>query len=87
MDDKVVPPSMVEFVERVLPGAVVHKLFFHGHFTYFYFCHECHRQIFSTVFGDPKGPLLIEVNRTTASEINSEIEEVTEKVTEKDGVI
>ncbi|KAL8092342.1 hypothetical protein AgCh_034581 [Apium graveolens] len=62
MDDKVVPPSMVDFVERVLPGAIVHRLFHHGHFTYFYFCHECHRQIFSTVFGDPKGPLATKVD-------------------------
>ncbi|KAK1373628.1 AB hydrolase-1 domain-containing protein [Heracleum sosnowskyi] len=62
MDDKVVPPSMVDFVERVLPGANVHKLFHHGHFTFFYFCHECHRQMFSTVFGDPKGPLATKVD-------------------------
>ncbi|KAL8092319.1 hypothetical protein AgCh_034571 [Apium graveolens] len=64
MDDKVVPPSIVDFVGRVLPGAIVHKLFHHGHFTYFYFCHECHRHIFSTVFGEPKGPLgLIELQQ------------------------
>lgn len=29
---------------------MVHKLLnHHGHFTYFYFCHECHGQIFSTL--------------------------------------
>ncbi|PSR89990.1 Lysophospholipase BODYGUARD 4 precursor [Actinidia chinensis var. chinensis] len=53
MDDKVVPPSMTDFVQRVLPGAMVHKLLYDGHFTYFYFCDECHKQIFTTIFGNP----------------------------------
>ncbi|GLT46321.1 hypothetical protein SLA2020_200830 [Shorea laevis] len=64
MDDKVVPPSMTDFVHRVLQGAAVHKLPYEGHFTYFYFCDECHRQIFTTVFGTPQGPL----NKTTEVE-------------------
>lgn len=75
MDDKVVPPSMVDFVERVLPGAIVHKLFHHGHFTYFYFCHKCHGQIFSTVFGDPKGPLTTEVDLAPTIGDNKEFKE------------
>lgn len=57
MDDRVVPPSVTDFVHRVLPGAAVHKLPYEGHFTYFYFCDECHRQIFTTLFGTPQGPL------------------------------
>lgn len=57
MDDRVVPPSMTDFVHRVLPGAAVHKLPYEGHFTYIYFCDECHRQIFTTLFGTPQGPL------------------------------
>ncbi|KAJ0083778.1 hypothetical protein Patl1_30768 [Pistacia atlantica] len=57
MDDRVVPPLMTDFVHRILPGAAVHKLPYEGHFTYFYFCDECHRQIFTTLFGTPKGPL------------------------------
>lgn len=57
MDDRVVPPSMTDFVHRVLPGAAVHKLPYEGHFTYVYFCDECHRQIFTTLFGTPQGPL------------------------------
>lgn len=57
MDDRVVPPSMTDFVHRVLPGAAVHKLPYEGHFTYLYFCDECHRQIFTTLFGIPQGPL------------------------------
>lgn len=57
MDDSVVPPSMTDFVHRVLPGVAVHKLPYEGHFTYIYFCDECHRQIFTTLFGTPQGPL------------------------------
>ncbi|KAK7404677.1 hypothetical protein VNO78_05633 [Psophocarpus tetragonolobus] len=77
MDDRVVPPSMTDFVHRVLPGAAVHKLPYEGHFTYIYFCHECHRQIFTTLFGTPQGPLCIsiEVDQPTL-ETNIEQHEV-----------
>ncbi|XP_051181817.1 uncharacterized protein [Lolium perenne] len=57
MDDRVVPPSATEFVRRMVPGATVHKLLEEGHFSYFCFCDECHRQIFSTLFGTPQGPI------------------------------
>ncbi|KAL1090993.1 hypothetical protein V6Z11_D07G127700 [Gossypium hirsutum] len=73
MDDKVVPPSMTDFVHRVLPSAAVHKLPYEGHFTYLYFCDECHRQIFTTLFGTPQGPLpvnnTIEVEQTPLDDI------------------
>lgn len=55
----VVPPSMTDYVHRILPGAAVHKLPYEGHFTYIYFCDECHRQIFTTLFGTPQGQLNI----------------------------
>ncbi|KAK1602568.1 hypothetical protein QYE76_008335 [Lolium multiflorum] len=57
MDDRLVPPSATEFVRRMVPGATVHKLLDEGHFSYFCFCDECHRQIFSTLFGTPQGPI------------------------------
>lgn len=57
MDDRVVPPSMTEYVRRVVPGATVHRLLDEGHFSYFCFCDECHRQVFSILFGIPQGPL------------------------------
>lgn len=57
MDDEVVPPSMTDYVSRILVGATVHKLPNEGHFSYFYFCDECHRQILTTLFGSPQGPL------------------------------
>ncbi|GMP49730.1 hypothetical protein CsSME_00016613 [Camellia sinensis var. sinensis] len=62
MNDRVVPPSMTDFVQRLLPGAMVHKLLYDGHFTYYYFCDECHRQIFTTIFGNPQGPLAAKVD-------------------------
>lgn len=72
MDDTIVPPSMIDFVHRVLPGAAVHKLPYEGHFTYFYFCDECHRQIFTTLFGTPRGPLSIPVEEVDDHEISNE---------------
>ncbi|KAK7262360.1 hypothetical protein RJT34_29929 [Clitoria ternatea] len=76
MDDKVVPPTMTDFVHRVLPGAAVHKLPYEGHFTYIYFCHECHRQIFTTLFGTPQGPLSISLEVDQTLEVNIEQQEV-----------
>ncbi|GAB4854980.1 hypothetical protein Ancab_023567 [Ancistrocladus abbreviatus] len=73
MDDRVVPPSVTSFLHRILPGATVHMLPNDGHFTYYYFCDECHRQIFTTLFGTPQGPL----QKTIAID-QSRIEENTE---------
>lgn len=74
MDDEVIPPMMTDFVHRLLPGAAVHKLPYEGHFTYFYFCDECHRQIFSTLFGIPQGPLnnTIELDQTPSEDVVEE---------------
>ncbi|MCD9641055.1 hypothetical protein HAX54_026871 [Datura stramonium] len=69
MDDQVVPPQMTDYVARILPRVVVHKLPNEGHFSYLFFCDECHRQMFQTIFGSPQGPL----------------EESTEAPTEDDG--
>ncbi|PIN18475.1 hypothetical protein CDL12_08847 [Handroanthus impetiginosus] len=57
MNDTVVPSSMTDYVARILPTAIVHKLPEEGHFSYFSLCDECHRNIFSTLFGIPRGPL------------------------------
>lgn len=59
---------MSEFVQRDLPDAILHKLLYEGHFSYFYFCDECHRQIFTTVFGDAQGPLTGNENRASAED-------------------
>ncbi|KAL6644870.1 hypothetical protein ACP70R_016478 [Stipagrostis hirtigluma subsp. patula] len=84
MDDRVVSPSVTEFVRRVVPGATVHKLLDEGHFSYFCFCDECHRQIFSTLFGIPQG-LINPVPES--SEVASELTEETtvpDNVTEQE---
>ncbi|XP_042505888.1 uncharacterized protein LOC122082413 [Macadamia integrifolia] len=77
MDDGVVPPSMTDYVHRVLPGATIHKLSGEGHFSYFCFCDECHRQIFSTLFGAPQGPLNVSAEADLSS-LEEEVEELDE---------
>ncbi|KAL9264520.1 hypothetical protein AKJ16_DCAP09504 [Drosera capensis] len=57
LDDQVVPPSMAEYVGRILPQAVLHNLPNEGHFSYFFFCDECQREILLTLFGNPGGSL------------------------------
>ncbi|EFH47263.1 hydrolase, alpha/beta fold family protein [Arabidopsis lyrata subsp. lyrata] len=57
MEDRVAPPSMSDYISRMIPEATVHKIPNEGHFSFFYFCDECHRQIFYALFGEPKGQL------------------------------
>ena len=61
---------MMEYIERVLPEAVIHKLPNEGHFSYFFFCDVCHRQIFTTLFGAPQGA--VERQKETAFEEDKE---------------
>ena len=75
MDDRVVPPSTTDFVHRILPGATIHKLPYEGHFSYFYFCDKCHRQIFNTLFVTPQGPLDIADEVVDKTSIDDEEEE------------
>ncbi|KAI3474016.1 hypothetical protein Pfo_028804 [Paulownia fortunei] len=72
MDDMVVPPSMTDYVARVLPSAIVHRLPEEGHLSYFSLCDECHRKIFSTVFGSPQGPLDTVDNTLTNDDVVEE---------------
>lgn len=71
MEDEVTTPSSAEFIRRIIPGSIVHKVEGEGHFSYFYFCDECHRQILSTLFGKPRGPLN---NNSTVWEDETSIE-------------
>ncbi|CAF2362560.1 unnamed protein product [Brassica rapa] len=57
MEDQVAPPAMSDYIGRMIPEATVHKIPNEGHFSFFYFCDECHRQIFFALFGEPKGQL------------------------------
>ena len=78
-DDQVAPPSMAEYISRVLPDAIIHKLPNEGHFSFFYFCDECHRQILSTLFGEALGPLdkTVEMDGTSLEEEMGEVSSVT----------
>lgn len=76
LDDRVVPPSMTEYIERVLPEAVIHKLPNEGHFSYFFFCDECHRQIFSNLFGTPQGPFERQQEETFEEEKTDDVLQV-----------
>ncbi|KVH90488.1 uncharacterized protein LOC112520841 [Cynara cardunculus var. scolymus] len=49
--------KVIDYVARVLPSAIVHRLPDQGHFSYLYLCDECHRTILSTLFGEPRGPI------------------------------
>ncbi|XP_076888913.1 uncharacterized protein LOC143539505 [Bidens hawaiensis] len=69
-EDLVVQAAMTDYVTRALPDAIVHKLPDHGHFSYFYFCDECHREILSTLFGEPQGP--VEVNDQDPIEVDDD---------------
>lgn len=57
MDDLVVPPTMTAYVSRILPNASVHWLPEEGHYSYFFLCDKCHREILTSLFGSPQGPL------------------------------
>ncbi|XP_061955452.1 uncharacterized protein LOC133677413 [Populus nigra] len=79
MDDQAVPSSMTDYITRVLPRAILHKLPNEGHFSYYFFCEECHRQIFSTLFGDALGPLnkMAEIDETSFEAVAEEASSIT----------
>ncbi|KAJ4870266.1 alpha/beta-Hydrolases superfamily protein [Raphanus sativus] len=64
MEDRVAPPSVTDYISRVIPEATVHRLPNEGHFSYFFFCDECHKKIFSALFGEPQGLIELTEQRT-----------------------
>ncbi|XP_019191388.1 PREDICTED: uncharacterized protein LOC109185878 [Ipomoea nil] len=82
MDDHVVPPPMTDYVSRILPNAFVHKLPDEGHFSYFLFCDECHRQILSTLYGTPQGAIKTITETSTTEGVGEEASAVTYSTTE-----
>ncbi|XP_041998542.1 uncharacterized protein LOC121748321 [Salvia splendens] len=70
--DMVVPPSMTDFIARILPSAIVHRLEEEGHFSYFSLCDECHRNILAAIFGKPQGPLSSVDNTLTEDGVQEE---------------
>ncbi|KAL2933895.1 hypothetical protein RDABS01_017014 [Bienertia sinuspersici] len=71
LDDHVVPPSMAQYIHRILPGTTLHLLPNEGHFSYIYFCDDCHRDILLKLFGDPLGPFDYTTDRTDDTELSS----------------
>lgn len=54
-EDRVVPVVMSEYVKRVLPQVELHKLEGEGHYSWFFNCDPCHRELFKTLFGEVAG--------------------------------
>ncbi|KAH7281295.1 hypothetical protein KP509_36G039700 [Ceratopteris richardii] len=54
-EDQIVPSGINEFAVRMVPQAMLHRLEGEGHFSYFWFCDKCHRNIFLTLFNEPEG--------------------------------
>lgn len=82
MDDRIVPYPFNDYAKRMVPGAILHKLIGEGHFSYFYFCDECHREIFITLFGIPRGTLSVNPDPETAN--NSESADYSEPAEDGD---
>jgi len=66
---------MAYYISRVIPSATLHLLPNEGHFSFFFFCDDCHRQILSSLFGDPLGPLDIAVDIDYIDQENTTNEE------------
>lgn len=73
-EDKVVPLVMSEYAKRILPQVELHKLQGEGHYSWFFNCDHCHRELLKTLFGEVAG--LEELDAPVASEdgINPEPE-------------
>lgn len=54
-EDKIAPLVMSEYVKRLLPQVELHRLEGEGHFSWFFNCPRCHRELFKTLFGEVEG--------------------------------
>lgn len=54
-EDKLTPLVMSEYIKRVLPQVELHKLEGEGHFSWYFNCNRCHRELFKTLFGEVAG--------------------------------
>lgn len=85
-EDKLVPLVMSEYVNRLLPQVELHKLEGEGHYSWFFNCDLCHRELFKTLFGEVAGieeldnPVVPE-ETTTKEEPQKSEENVDEPVT------
>eukprot|EP00252_Welwitschia_mirabilis_P001051 TRINITY_DN11019_c0_g1_i1.p1 TRINITY_DN11019_c0_g1~~TRINITY_DN11019_c0_g1_i1.p1 ORF type:complete len:540 (+),score=95.47 TRINITY_DN11019_c0_g1_i1:73-1692(+) len=61
-DDRIVPYHFNSYAKRAIPGIILHKLNGEGHFSYFFFCDKCHREILLDLFGNPE--IIVDQNCT-----------------------
>jgi pimeloyl-ACP methyl ester carboxylesterase len=54
-EDKIAPLVMSEYAKRLLPQVELHRLEGEGHFSWFFNCDSCHRELFKTLFGEVEG--------------------------------
>lgn len=54
-EDKISPLVMSEYVKRLLPQVELHRLEGEGHFSWFFSCPQCHRELFKILFGEVEG--------------------------------
>jgi pimeloyl-ACP methyl ester carboxylesterase len=67
-EDKVVPLVMSEHVKRVLPQVELHKLEGEGHYSWFFNCESCHRELLKTLFGEVAGLEDLDTSTTEAED-------------------
>jgi hypothetical protein len=46
---------MSKYADRLLPQVELHELEGEGHYSWFFNCDQCHRELFKTLFGEVEG--------------------------------
>ena len=59
---------MSEYAKRILPHVELHKLEGEGHYSWFFSCDRCQRELLTTLFGEVAGLDNLEEETTTAKE-------------------
>jgi len=77
-EDKVVPLIMSEYVKRVLPQVELHKLEGEGHYSWYFNCDRCHRELFKTLFGEVAGLEELDSSEDTATKVPEKVDESVE---------
>lgn len=54
-DDEIAPLVMSTYAKRILPQVELHELEGEGHYSWFFNCDQCHRELFKTLFGEVAG--------------------------------
>jgi hypothetical protein len=54
-EDNIAPLVMSKYADRLLPQVELHELEGEGHYSWFFNCDQCHRELFKTLFGEVEG--------------------------------